>query len=231
MTLVSEIPLAIAPKRRRQKQRPAGASPAEAASSIQSEKSEKITETVENKLTIMSNRIRDLEDALQLEFSTRRALEQMLCTRVTAASGHEKESTLNILASSESNLSNDDTFAAQGIGSAATKEKLASEDTHPLLAADLLDIKKGIDQYASSSKAPEENTDVQKEEPDATSELMGTFGMLSIRDGQYVRLLGASPAKVRSSATTVNSHRFFLMSSIALLSSGRSPLLKVTTSC
>lgn len=220
MTLVSEIPLAIAPKRRRQKQRPAGTSPVEAASSIHSEKSEKIAETVENKLTIMSNRIRDLEDALQLEFSTRRALEQMLCTRVTAASGHEKESTLNILASSESNLSNDDTFAAQGIGSAATKEKLASEDTHPLLAADLLDIKKGIDQYASSSsKAPEEDANAEKEEPDATSELMGAFGMLSIRDGQYVRLLGASPAKVRSSPTIVNSHRFFsdVFHSVALI--------------
>lgn len=165
---------------------------------------------MENKLAIMSNRIRDLEDALQLEFSTRRALEKMLCTRESASGSRERDPMSSILVSLESEISNNDLFAEQGIGNPSTPENIASDDTHPLLAADLLNIKKCVDQNSSSSKVPNKSGDAHPEEPDETSEMMSAFGMLSIRDGQYVRLLGASAAEVRSLSFSIS----FLLSHV-----------------
>ena len=153
MMLVSKTILAIVPKprelKRRPQQRPNATPPVEAISQVPPDKEETRAVTVENKLTMMSNRIRDLEDALQLEYSTRRTLERMLYARAPSPSQRDKEPMI----SPEIDLSVNELSTAQGIEHSSTPENLASDATHPLLAADLLNIKKGIDQYSSSSRA------------------------------------------------------------------------------
>ena len=131
------------------------------------------------KLTAMSERIRALEDALQIEFSAR---------------NQEARPALEHL--SDVDTSADDNSAA----------RIASRSmgaVHPLLIPRMLDIKKDIDAFIPDSQSGrlrlgEGGGGEEDALEGAASDMMTAFGTLSISDGKNMRFLGASATEVRS---------------------------------
>lgn len=129
---------------------------------------------------ILQDRIRELEDALEIEYVARRRFQ------------HAQDSN-----SSESD--------PRGWSSRDKVERVLSErlldkshPVHPLLAPDKLSIKEG------ASSTPVENVPLsdplvqEKCNPDDASqaEIVSAFGTLSITDGRTMRFLGASATEV-----------------------------------
>lgn len=139
------------------------------------------TESLWTKLSTMSDRIHALEDALQMECTARQALERIVNSQLSRADeeGTSKETVVTDLKEMPLNE--------------PQEEPLTVDAVHPLLVSNLLDVKKGIERYASPL------VETKNTESGNTDEMTCAFGMLSIRDGHYSRFMGAFAAEVRFS--------------------------------
>lgn len=63
-----------------------------------------------------------------------------------------------------------------------------SSSPHPLLADDLLEVKRGVD-------APDSHVEVGQEDEEADS-MIGAFGTLTVSDSGAMRFIGASGSEV-----------------------------------
>ena len=154
------------------------------------------------KLKLMSERIRALEDALQIEYATRQALERMLVSQRNSLDG--KHDTADSSKMQDVFQSND----AANTGPRETLSNLNSVNNdriHPLLTPNLLNIKKVVELHASAQSNTEVGNTDDIPDGESTTDMISAFGMLSIRDGHTVRFMGASAAEVCLSMQTIPS--------------------------
>lgn len=136
----------------------------------------------------MSNRIGALEDALQIECTTRQALERQLGSREHDIVG-EADVDLHVF----KERMND----AQGLpGFSSRSNKASLFNVHPLLVPDLLQIKQGLEIPTTSVDEDEDAGETLNSEDEPISEMIDTFGMLAIQNGHNALLVGAYATEV-----------------------------------
>ena len=136
----------------------------------------------------MSERIRALDDALQIEYATHQALEGMLLTQGNSLNG--KHDPTHCFSKSQNDLRSKDTANIERRETPSNSSNDNNNRTNPPLAPNRLNIKKIMELHASApSNAVAENTDVIPG-GGSTTDMINAFGMLSVQDGPYRALHG-----------------------------------------